>query len=178
MSLLNPLHPGTLFIQKQRGKQFLYIIPIIMPPFSSVTFQVGPQAGLIWISAVGCVGTPRDVTTGNPVYSALIYLRVEQPMVRTYNFYGLESALLNQWGMESDISSVELFTATIVNGTALTVTWDWSIAIMEVPERLYDEYLRLWNGLYNFLYLLGGFTPKQIDALIDAFKEREALRIE
>lgn len=166
-SLLNPLHPGTIFIQKRLGQQTLLSYQLILPPATTITFQIAPPSGRIWIAAIQSMGTPRDVTTNNPVISPLIYIYGRHSMlVSYYPPIALESFYRTPWGVELDIRVNDPAVSTITNNTALTVIFDITTAAIEITEDKYDRYMRLWEGLYNFEMLLGGLKDTDVESIV------------
>ncbi len=166
-SLLNPLHPGTLFIQKKLGTQFLASFQIVMPPGSTLNFQIAPPSGRIWIAAIQSLSPPRDAATNTLVISPLIYYYSRHSMVTTgIIYFGLESSSRAAWAIEVDIKPSDPVATTVVNGSGLTVFMDATYAIMEITEDKYDLYNRLWDGLYNFELLLGGLQGVDVEGLV------------
>jgi len=162
-SLLNPLHPGTLFIQKRLGQQFVTTAQIVMPPASTLVYTVSPPLGRIWILAVRAQGIPRDFVTNNPVIAAGLYTYARHSMVvSSVQSLGLESNFMFPWGIEIDLRVNDPLAVTVVNSTALTIIFDATLAIMEITEDKYDQYTRLWNGLYNFEALLGNLSDGDV----------------
>ena len=170
-SLLNPLHPGTIFLQKKLGVQAVSTTQFTMPPNSTFTYLIVPGSGIIWLNVIGSVSPPRDAATGNPVISPLIYVYNRHSMIVSalINF-GLESEFRSPWAGEIDIKVNDPMVSTLVNGTALTIIVDFTFAIIEIAEENYDKYMRLWNGLYNLEMLLGGLKDTDIEGLVWVLK--------
>lgn len=171
--LLNPLHPITIFIAKRLGKQVLDSVILTMPPNSSISFAFAPPIGSIWVHAVGVWGTPRDVATGNPVVNPGIYAVTEHEMIRTSVNYAIDSSFLQQWAGEVDETPNQPMVLTVVNGSALTIQWDITAAVIEIPERHHKTYDTLWNGLFNLLYILGQFDVEtgETDEVVESIKK-------
>lgn len=170
-SLLNPLHPGTLFIQKKLGQQFVASSQIIMPPISTLTYQIAPPSGKVWILAIRTQGTPRDFFTNNPVVSPLLSAYARHSMIVSSNqALGLESNFLFPWGIEIDLKTTDPLVVTVTNASTLTIIFDAMLAIMEITEDKYDQYMRLWNGLYNFEMVLGDLKDNDIENLVSLLK--------
>lgn len=171
MSLtLDPWHPGVLFLEKRLGRQFLAQIRLTLPPGSSVTLQTTPPAGMVWVIIGGTSSPPRDAATGATVIGD-IYFRNEHPMIQTYTAYARESYYNHPWATNLEVSTGEPMVHVFTNASSVTVNWDFTMAIMECPERVYHEvYLRLWEGFHNFLYLLGGFNREEINRLVELLK--------
>lgn len=169
-SLLNPLHPLTLFTALRKGKQTLITFQAIMPANSSFVVQLRPQPNIVWLTVVGTASIPRDFITGNPIYSPLVSAVSEHTMIRTMTNFALESFYLFNWATHVEVTYGEPITYTISNGTGAAVTWDFTLAIMEFGLEKYGEYLSLWRGLYNFEELLSNFSDEEIKALADTIK--------
>lgn len=170
-SILNPLHPTTLFLQKKLGQQFLSSVQIVMPPGSTLNFQVAPPSGRIWITVIQSSGPPRDVTTMNPVVTGGVYCYTRHSMIVSANtYFGLESNYRTPWALEMDLRVNDPLNSQIVNTTALTLVVDLTYAIMEITADKYDQYMQLWNGLYNFEWLMGSLSENDVLSLTALLK--------
>lgn len=169
--MFNPLHPATIFIQERLGHQFVSAAQITMPPGAQVSFNIVPPSGMVWVMMVRTMGTPRDAATNNPVISPNVLLYSRHSMCRGVIMpVTLESNFMFPWAVEKDLRINDPMTTTIVNGTALTIILDLTIAFIEFSEDNYDKYMRLWNGLYNFELLMGGLQETDVESLVALLK--------
>lgn len=170
-SLLNPLHPGTIFLATRKGRQFFTMGMVIMPPGSQLVLITVPTEDLVWIIALDASSPARDVATGNPIVSPFFYMDIEHSQITHTRLYAFESYYNYPWACDLHVSTGDPLVHTITNNTALTVSIDFNMAIMEIPKRAYEEYMRLWHGLENLLNFMGGFNSKQVDTLVKHIKE-------
>lgn len=168
---LNALHPVLLFIQKRLGTQFVMSLQITMPPNSNVTMAVAPPAGYIWV-LIGSASSPvRDVATNNPIITPLVYVYFRHSMIRGMNFAAAFESLFNfPYPMEVDIRANDPLVGTVVNGTALTITFNVTLAMMETIVDRYEQYLALWEGVYNLERILGGLSDTDVANIVNLFK--------
>jgi len=166
-SLISPQHPGVIFTQKKLGQAFLASAQFIMPPASALTFALAPPSGFIWVLAAGAPSPVRDVATGNAIVSPLITSYFRHSMLRgAIQNPGLDSYYNFPWPLQIDVKVNDPVVGTAINGTALTIEFNLTYAIMEITEDKYDQYSRLWNGLYNFEMLLGGLSDFDIESIV------------
>lgn len=170
-SLINPQHPGVIFTQKKLGQTFLGSAQFIMPPASALTFVLTPPSGNIWVLAAGSSSPVRDVATGNAIVSPLLTSYFRHSMLRgAIQYPGLDSAYNFPWPMQLDLKVNDPLVGTAINGTGLTVEFNVTFAVMEITEDKYDQYSRLWNGLYNFEMLLGSLSDFDIEGIVSLLR--------
>lgn len=171
-SLLDPLHPTTLFLQLKFGQYLKLSGVITLPPNSTITYNLSPPSGFVWITLMRTAGTPRDVATGNPVISPLIrgIIRHSSFSPRSSPTMAVESEFNFPWAQLTDQRVNDFSTTTVANASGLTVVTDFTAHIMEITDDKYPLYQRLWNGLFNFEILLGSLNATDIANLINILK--------
>jgi len=170
-SLLQPFHPGSIFVATRKGRQFFSMWQVVLPPGTQLTISVAPAADLTWVLVMNSISPARDVITGNIVASPLIYSDIEHSMITHTRIYDFESYYANTWPADLHISVGDPVVHTIVNGSAFTVAIDATWGIMEIPNRAYKEYMELWNGLENILKFMGKFSADDIDLFAKTVKD-------
>jgi len=171
MSIINPLHPASILISLRRALAYVYDIYAILPPSSSVTVKIAPQPGLVWVLLLIKQGKQKDAATHNPLETPLLNTITYQVMQRSpisRNF--LDSNSNEYLPCFQEISDEEPFSVTYQNhSTTTAIEFDAELAIMEIGRQNMADYRKLWQGLYNFLWMLGDLGEKPPKDLLANF---------